>query len=298
MMLRTAARMGVLACVFLVLTGSAQGNDLDDILEAGVLRHLGIPYANFVTGSGDGLDVELVQGFAAHLGVRYEYVQTDWATAFGDLVGRHAERKGSEARWLDPTPIRGDILANGVTILPWRTHVAAFSVPTFPSGIWLMARADTPIHPIRPTGSVRDDIEKVRRLIKGVSVLALENTCLDPGLYDLDETGADVVLANRTVQLNEMAPAVLNHDAETTILDVPDALIALNRWPGDLKILGPISEQQQMAAAFRGSSPNLLAAFNDYFKQIWTNGSYHSMVQRYYPEVFDHYSEFFAAPYP
>lgn len=50
----------------------AYAGDLREIREAGVLRHLGIPYANFVTGSGDGLDVELIQLFARHLGVAYQ----------------------------------------------------------------------------------------------------------------------------------------------------------------------------------------------------------------------------------
>lgn len=297
-MQRQHALTGLLSCLLLVATGSAHGKDLDDILEAGVLRHLGIPYANFVTGSGDGLDVELVQGFAEHLGVRYEFVQTDWSTAFGDLVGRHAERDGAGVRWLDPAPIRGDILANGVTILPWREQVAAFSVPTFPSGIWLMARADTPLRPITPAGSLDQDIAQVRQLLDGVSVLALENTCLDPGLYDLEETGANVVLADRTLNLNDMAPAILDRAAQTTILDVPDALVALARWPGDLAVLGPISEEQRMAAAFRNSSPDLLDAFNEYFERLWRDGRYHSMVKRYFPEVFSHYSDFFEASSP
>ncbi len=38
----------------------AGARDLDEIKKSGVLRHLGVPYANFVTGSGDGMDVELV----------------------------------------------------------------------------------------------------------------------------------------------------------------------------------------------------------------------------------------------
>lgn len=294
-MFRSLAMRAWMFCLLAVPSGVAWGQDLDSILEAGVLRHLGVPYANFVTGSGDGLDVELVQGFAEHLGVDYEFVATDWENAFGDLTGRHAERDGDVAALLKHTPIRGDILANGVTILPWRTYVVDFSTPTFPSGIWLMARADSPLHPIRPAGVLSKDLEQVRQLIGGVSVLALENTCLDPGLYRLDETGAHVRLANRTVQLNEMAPAILNREAETTLLDVPDALIALNKWPGSLKVIGPISQKQQMAAAFRKTSPKLLAAFNRYFEQIWRDGSYVRLVQRYYPEVFDHYREFFEA---
>ncbi len=68
--------------------GAEEGGDLDAIRARGVLRHLGIRYASFVTGGGDGLDVELVRRFAQKLGVRYEYVETDWPAALPDLVGR------------------------------------------------------------------------------------------------------------------------------------------------------------------------------------------------------------------
>ena len=53
----------------------------------GVLRHLGIRYANFVTGGGDGFDVELMRLFATHLGVRYQFVETDWPSVLPDFDG-------------------------------------------------------------------------------------------------------------------------------------------------------------------------------------------------------------------
>jgi hypothetical protein len=51
-----------------VLPGTLLGRELDAVKKNGVLRHLGIPYANFITGSGDGMDVELMKLFAKHLG--------------------------------------------------------------------------------------------------------------------------------------------------------------------------------------------------------------------------------------
>ena len=44
------------------------GGDLDAVKKSGVLRHLGVPYARFVSGEGEGLDVEMMRAFAAHLG--------------------------------------------------------------------------------------------------------------------------------------------------------------------------------------------------------------------------------------
>ena len=284
-----------LLCGMVTFGSSAHAKDLDEVRQAGVLRHLGVPYANFVTGSGDGLDVELMRGFARHLGVKYEFVKTDWGKAFGDLTGRHAKRNGNGAQLLDSAIVRGDILANGVTILEWRKDVVDFSDPTFPSGVWLMARAQSRLRPIAPVGNLKSDIAQVKRLMKGKSVLALENTCLDPGLYGIAKTGAKLTLANANLQLNEMAPAVLNGDAETTLLDVPDALVALEKWPGELKVIGPVSGKQEMAVAFAKTSSNLRKAFNQYLDKIWRDGSYVALVKQYYPGVFDYYRDFFKA---
>jgi ABC-type amino acid transport substrate-binding protein len=277
----------------LTLSALAGARDLPDIRADGVLRHLGVPYANFITGGGDGLDMELMQGFAQYLGLKYEYVATDWAHAFGDLTGRNAKKEGNGAKWLDEVPIRGDVISNGMTILEWRKAVVDFGTPTFPTGVWLIARADSSLSPIRPSGTLADDIVTVRSTLPGRSVLALPNTCLDPDLYKMDKTGAQVRLQPPERQLNEMVPAILNQDAESTMLDVPDALIALERWPGDIKVIGPISEDQSMAPAFRKDSPQLRAAFDAYYAELKASGRYVEMVRKYYPAVFRYYESFF-----
>ena len=46
----------------------AIARDLKEIKQDGVLRHLGVPYANFVDGADNGLDVELMRLFAKELG--------------------------------------------------------------------------------------------------------------------------------------------------------------------------------------------------------------------------------------
>jgi len=278
--------------VLLVPAGNAR--DLQDIRKEGVLRHLAIPYANFYTGRGDGLDVELIQGFARELGVRYELVETDWQHVFGDLTGRHAKRNGKNAQLLGTTPVRGDLVANGMTMLAWRSQVVDFSDPTFPSGVWLVARADSDLSPITPANDLAEDIRQVKAALAGRTVLALLNTCLDPGLYQMEATGADIRLQPKGRKLNEMVPAILNKDAESTLLDVPDALIAMERWPGQIKVVGPVSGQQRMAVAFAKDSPELRAAFNAYLQRIRRDGTYNQLVKKYYPGVFRYFSDFFA----
>lgn len=277
--------------LLLAVTSPVQAGDLAEVRSAGTLRHLGIPYANFVTGAGDGLDVELMQGFARDLGVQYAYVKTDWGRVFGELTGRMVKPKGTEVEFGAETPILGDVAANGITVLPWREKAVDFSAATFPNQVWLVARADSPITPIRPSKDIAADIAAVKDLIAGRSLLGKSGTCLDPSLYGLDaETGKVKLFPG---SLNEIAPALLNGEAELTLLDVPDALVALQKWPGQIKILGPISERQDMAVAFAENAPQLRSAFDAYLMRCRRDGSYESMVRKYYPYVFDFFPDFF-----
>jgi ABC-type amino acid transport substrate-binding protein len=285
--------MIVLAAVALILLsqGSAWSADLAQVRKNGVLKHVGIPYANFVTGAGDGMDVELMQQFAKYLGVRYEYVKTDWGTVIQDIIGKKVQAKGDEVVFLEDTPVRGDVIANGFTVLPWRQKAVSFSTPTFPSQIWLVARVDSKVKPIKPSGNIDTDIARTKALMNKKDVMALKKTCLDPDLYNLEATGANVILFNGS--LNELAPAIINGKAEMTILDVPDALVALEKWPGKIKILGPVSRKQEMAVAFPKSSPELHDAFNSFLKQAQHDGSYRKIVKRYYPTAQAFFPEFF-----
>lgn len=270
---------------------AALAGDLDDVKARGVLRHIGLPYANFNTGSGDGMEAELTKLFAKSLGVTYEFVQSDWGPIVQDLIGKKVKVANGKAELLEDAPVKGDIIANGFTIIPWRQQVVNFSTPTFPNQIWLVARSDSPIKPIKPTRVIEKDIELTKALMKGHSVLTLEKTCLDPALYKLSETGAKIICFQG--KLNEVAPALLNNDAELTILDVPDALVALDKWKGKLKIIGPVSGKQQMAAAFSQDSPKLLEAYNAFIKKAQHDGTYLALIKKYYPTAKNYFPDFF-----
>lgn len=277
--------------IILNVAGLAVAGDLAELKERGVLRHLGIPYANFVTGSGDGMEVELTRKFAEHLGVKYEFVKTEWSTVVQDLTGKVVKPKGTDVEIIGDSPRKGDIIANGFTILPWREKAVDFSLPTFPSQIWLIARADSKIRPIKPSHAIEKDVAATKALMKGRSVLSMENTCLDPRLYNLSATGAKIVCTKG--QLNDMAPALLKGDAEMTILDVPDALIALQKWPGKLKIIGPVSDKQQMAPAFAKDAPQLRDAYNQFLAKVRKDGTYMKLVNKYYPTARSFFPDFF-----
>ena len=279
----------LLPMVFIMACPASAGG-LAEVRERGVLRHLGIPYANFVTGAGDGMDVELMHAFAKYLGVRYEYVQTDWGQAIGDLIGHNVKSKGDDVEVLGPTPIKGDVIANGMTVIPWRAKAVAFADPTFPTQVWLVSRADLPVSPIEPTSVLETDIAATKALMSSRTLLGKVNTCLDPDLYDIESTGAKVSLFSGT--LNELAPAVINGESELTLLDVPDALVALQKWPGEIKVIGPVSERQDMAPAFRPEDTDLREAFNGFLKNLKARGEFRRIALAYYPFVIDYFPDY------
>jgi len=96
-----------------------------------VIRHLGIPYANFVSGSGDGFEVELTRKFAEYLGVKYEYVKADWGTVIQDLTGKIIKLKGSDIEVTGDSQIKGHD-RQCFTMLPWREKAVNFFYSHFP----------------------------------------------------------------------------------------------------------------------------------------------------------------------
>jgi ABC-type amino acid transport substrate-binding protein len=266
------------------------GADLPEVKATGVLRHLAVPYANFVDGKGGGLDVDLIKLFAQHLGVRYQWVKTSWPEWIGDLTGKKVKPKGEEVEILGEVPVKGDLAAHGITILPWREKVIDF-IPNFPTQIWLMARADSALKPIQASGSLETDVARVKAQLRGRKVLGMLNTCLDYGMYELEKAGAECIPFKGA--LNEMVPAIIKGEAELTLMDVLDALVALEKWPGKIKVIGPISEIQMMGVAFPKTSPKLQDAFKQFLEQCKKDGTYARLVGKYEPDFYRKFPELF-----
>ena len=281
-----------LALALALLTHCAFADDLQEIRERGVLRHLGVPYANFVTGSGDGMDVEIVQLFARHLGVRYEFVPSTWGDVIGDLTGKEVRFKPTY-REVGTRPVRGDIIANGLTILPPRKKIIDYSDPTFPSAVWLLARPEAGVRPIKPSGNREQDIKTTKAMLKLGTTFMMDNSCLDPTLYDLEGKGYKLKRFTGSTNLNDIVPALLKHESDMTLLDVPDVMVAMERWSGQVMVIGPISEEQRMAAAFRKDSPELRKAFNAFLAQIKQDGTYMKLVKKYFRAAPRYLPEFF-----
>ena len=134
----------------------------------------------------------------------------------------------------------------------------------------------------------------MRGLLAGHSLLTMKATCLDGSLYATEETGARVSVVDPTrLSPADMALAIISGQDEATLLDIPDALLALQTFPGEIKVIGPLSEFQVMGYGFRKDSPQLREAFNDFFRRCREDGTYRSLIEKYYPTVFLYQDEFF-----
>ena len=294
MTLRTILTRALFSLLAISATSLGWAADLKEIQARGELRHIGIRYANFVTGAGDGFDVEMTQGFAKHIGVKYTLVYSDFYNVIRDLLGKDVVRKGSEVTLTGDFPVKGDMIATGFTMLPWREAVVLFSKPIFPSQVLLIARADSAFTPIKGSKDLSKDITETKRIIGKNSLLVMERTCLDPANYGLKNTGIDLKAYTKSTNLNEMVPALLNKEAELSLLDVPDAILDLKKWAGQIKVIGPVSEHQDLAAAFPKDAPELRKAFDEYLVKIKADGTYDKLVDKYYPGIRRYFPEFFA----
>jgi len=260
--------------------------DLRQIKESGVLRHLGIPYSNFVTGDGDGLDVEILKMYSSEIGVQYEHVQTSWETVISDLSGKRIIPKGDEVEIMGQAPVKGDIIGNGLTVLPWRKEVIHFSFPYFPSAIWVVARSNSDLKPIKPSGDQAQDVVLTKNLLIGRQVLGIRDTCLDPDLYNLQGCSPRY---KDGLQLNDLPAAIIQGEYELTLQDAPDALLALANNPGKVKVIGPITEEQVMAFGISKDSPELLESFNAFLQRLKDSGKLRELIIKYYPLITDYF---------
>ncbi len=117
------------ASAWLALAGSASaGQVLDAIREHGVLR-VGTTgdYKPFTfrnpDGSYYGADIDMARRLAARLGVKVEFVPTEWGRMMDDFVAK-----------------KFDIAMGGVTILPARAQAGDFSTVTYVDGKRPIAR--------------------------------------------------------------------------------------------------------------------------------------------------------------
>ena len=267
---------------------------LTEIRARGELHHLGVPYAHFANNDADGLDCVLIRRFAAYLGVTYKFIPTNWKDAIPDLIGMRPTPSGIDQ---PVTTIRGDILANGLSMIPERREYVIFSKPTFTTQIWLLAKPDADIVPILPTGNVEKDIKMTLAKTTGKTVFGIKDICIDVNLFPKLLEKAHTAI---NIPLHTLAQPIsfLKSSYDIFLMESPSALMALGMWPYSFKIIGPVAKQQNMGVAFAPDSLELRDEFNRFYTALWKSGEYQKLVNSYYPNSFQYFKKFFTKSSP
>ncbi|MFH1356769.1 MAG: transporter substrate-binding domain-containing protein [bacterium] len=279
----------VLLILMILFPTLVMAQDLKDILNQGVLRHIGAPYGNFVivpdkkkNTRHSGFSVDLVRLYAESIGVKYEFIESDNVhTMIEGLVGikfRLDLQNSSQVSFGDELAPVGDVIATGLTVLDWRKKLINYSESTFPSKIWLIGHKN--LQKIIPEHFDQFDKKQVLEFANKFQVIGQANTSIDPSLYGVNN------FEEFKGSINDYINLVTNlKENKLAMLDFPDAIVTLRKAPEKLIVIGELSGPQTMAAAFRKGSPKLLKSFNAFLEAIKINGTYERLVNRYYPEL-------------
>lgn len=229
------------------LASGARAEVLDELRKDGVLKvciwpdYFGIGYRNPRTGVLQGLDIDLSQELARDLGVRLEYVETDFSRLLEDIEGRRCQ-----------------IAMMAVGITPQRAARVDFSAPYLRSDVYAIAT--------RSSRAVQtwDDIDK-----PGHVVVVQKGTFMEP----LMQKTLKKATLRAVLRPNEREREVESGRADVFISDYPYSKRMLRNtdWA---RVIAPSREVQltDYAYAVPKGDAAWLQRVNQFVKQIKADG--------------------------
>jgi len=209
------------------------------------------PPFTFKNGKGelDGFDVEIINEVAKRLGVKAEFVPTEWKAMFAGLDSE-----------------RFDVIANQVGINDKRKEKYDFSAPYTVSGAQVIVNKGT------------TDINSVEDL-KGKKVGVTQGSNWEELAK---KAGADVQYYKGVNEIFADLGAKRIEAALNDRLFISEYF--LKNPNSNLKIAGKTFDVEQSGLAFRKGSPELIEAVNKALKEIQADGTYLKISQKWFGE--------------
>lgn len=196
-----------------------------------------------------GFDVDIVSEVAKRLGVKAEFVPTEWKAMFAGLDSE-----------------RFDVIANQVGINEKRKEKYDFSLPYTVSGAQIIVHKDT------------TDIAK-KEDIKGRKVGVTQGSNWEGIAQKL---GANI---QHYKGANEIFADLAAKRIEASVNDRLYIAEYLLKNPSQkLKVAGETFNVEQSGLAFRKGSPELIAAVNKALEAMQADGSYRKISQKWFGE--------------
>lgn len=197
----------------------------------------------------DGFDVEIINEVAKRLGVKAEFVPTEWKAMFAGIDSE-----------------RFDVIANQVGINDKRKEKYDFSVPYTVSGAQVIVNKDT-----TDINSVADLKDRKVGVTQGSNY---EEIAKKAGAKIQYYKGSNEILADLGAKRIE---AALNDR-----LFMSEYL--LKNPNQNLKIAGKTFDVEQSGFAFRKGSPELIEAVNKALKEMQADGTYLKISKKWFGE--------------
>jgi len=245
------------------------GFDLADIVERGVLRATtDYNSTNYFIYRGEpmGFHLELLQHFAAHIGVDLELSVTN------DLqksIDRLMEEDGY------------DIIAQNLTVTKSRRQTFAFTEPHSQTRQVLVQRKPEYWYSMRAS-DIEDYLVRNQLDLAGKTIHVQKNSAYVSRLKHLmDEIGDSIHVVEREESVEKLIEMVAGGEIDYTVSD--DQLARLNEvYYANIDTRTPLSFTQNLSWAVRHESPDLLAAINEWLAGFKTGRQYAEIYNKYY----------------
>jgi polar amino acid transport system substrate-binding protein len=230
-----------------------ESSNKNGVLRAGVVDDLGMPFALIKDGQLIGFDIELSSRFAAYTGREYQPVPLQ----FGSLIASLATHKI-------------DIITASMFITEERKKMIDFSDPYFESGVSIIARNERIERAPAARMSSTDDLA-------GKKIGVFTGTVFDAFVQQKYPTAQ----IYRYESPSDMVLSMESGKVDAALFDVITARLLLKRNPG----LGFLSENvlsTPLGVGFSKSNPGLRNDFNDFLREIRSDGTYDAMTARWF----------------
>jgi len=246
----------LLSTGFLGIAATAHANTLQEIQKAKVLKvcmwpdYFGISYRNPRSGALQGIDIHLSRDFAQELGVKLQYVETNFANVVADVESRKCH-----------------IAMMGVGVIPSRAERVDFSAPYLRSDVYAVtSKSNVAI-------KTWDDIDRPGRVVS-----VLKGTFMDPLMKK--------TLKQATVQVAER-PGERERDVESGRADVfmtdypyTQRMLANTDWARVIPPTRPVQPTDYAYAVAKGEAA-WLARVNEFVAKIKQDGRLEKYATEY-----------------
>jgi polar amino acid transport system substrate-binding protein len=232
----------------------AQARPLKEVKDSGTLR-IGIepgflPFEmKLPTGEWVGFDIDMMEAFAAKLGVKTQFIDTKWDGIIPALMAN-----------------KFDLIVSGMTITEERKKAVVFSDPYYDAGLLALiqrskadklktfADLDHPGHKVTVKQGTTGDIF-AQKTLKKAKIIKLESE-------------AD---AATSVQLGK---------ADAFIYDKPFLKLYSSLNPERTMVLDDLLSKEQFGVAARPKDADLIAAFNVFLAEWRSSGGYDAAIKK------------------